>query len=316
MTEPALIDRLPEVRGTYTQGARLADFVWFRVGGPADVLFSPADEADLASFLGAAPKDIPTFTVGLGSNLLIRDGGVRGVVIRLPKSFAAIDIEDENRVRAGAAAADAKVAGAARDAGIAGLEFLRGVPGTIGGALRMNAGAYGREVSDILVGARALDREGRSVTLSLEDMGYAYRHASVPEELIFTEALFEGRPDAKADIAARMEEITQKREATQPVKERTGGSTFKNPDPDVSGGRSAWRCVDDVGGRGRVVGDAQVSERHCNFLINRGMATARDLETLGESLREDVRAQLGVTLEWEIKRIGEPARAEEENNGG
>ncbi|MHA7871019.1 MAG: UDP-N-acetylmuramate dehydrogenase [Hyphococcus sp.] len=297
---------LPAIRGKYVENADLSALTWFRVGGPADVLFMPADEDDLSAFLKATPADIPVFTMGVGSNLLVRDGGVRGVVIRLGSPFRRIKT-DGLRVIAGAAAIDAQVAKAAAEAGVSGLEFYRGVPGTIGGALRMNAGAYDGETKDVLVEAVAYDRKGDRRVLSNEEMGFSYRHCSAPEDFIFTTAVFEGRPDDPAAIKARMDDISERREATQPIRERTGGSTFANPDPARSGGRKSWQLIDEIGGRGRAIGDAQVSERHCNFMINRGKATAADLETLIESLRKDVLTKTGVELRWEIKRIGEAA---------
>ncbi len=297
---------LPQIRGKYVENADLSSLTWFRVGGPADVLFMPADEDDLALFLKEIPEAIPVISIGVGSNLLVRDGGVRGVVIRLGSPFRQVEI-NSLRVTAGAGAIDAQVAKAAAQAGIAGLEFYRGVPGTIGGALRMNAGAYGGETKDILVEAVGYDRNGQRCVLSNADMDFSYRHCGAPEDIIFTSAVFEGRADDPAAIMARMDEISEKREATQPIRERTGGSTFANPDPDISGGRKSWQLIDEIGGRGRVIGDAQVSERHCNFMINRGNATAADLEALIESLRKDVLTKTGVELRWEIKRIGEAA---------
>ena len=295
---------LPPVRGRYVEGADMSAITWFRVGGPADILYTPADASDLAHFLRETPAHIPVYPVGVGSNLLVRDGGVRGVVIRLGAPFAAIRIEG-TRVFAGAAALDAQVARQAARAGIAGLEFLRGVPGTIGGALRMNAGAYGTETRDILVRAEGFNRGGERCTFTLEAMGFSYRTSSVPDDIIFTEAVFDGVPGAPATIEARMREIMAAREASQPIRERTGGSTFANPDPELSGGRKSWELIDSVGGRGRVVGDAMVSEQHCNFMINRGAATADDLETLIDGLQADVLRQTGVELRWEIKRLGE-----------
>lgn len=287
------------LRGTLTPDAPLAGFTWFRTGGPADVLFVPADEADLAVGLAALPADVPVTVLGLASNVLVRDGGVPGVVIRLSaRPFGAITV-DGDRVHAGAGAADVKVARAAADASLAGLAFLRGIPGAIGGALRMNAGAYGGEVKDRFVSARALDRKGRLHVLGAGDMGFSYRHTAVPHDFIFTEGTFGGVPGDKAAILAEMDAITASREATQPVKSRTGGSTFKNPPGD-----KAWRLVDAAGCRGLQVGGAQVSELHCNFLINTGGATAADVERLGETVRARVLAASGVHLEWEIERIG------------
>ncbi len=295
---------LPAVRGRYAEAADMSAITWFRVGGPADVLFTPADEDDLAHFLKETPPTIPVYPVGVGSNLLVRDGGVRGVVVRLGAAFAKIEINGE-MARAGAAALDAQVAKRAAAAGLAGLEFYRGVPGTIGGALAMNAGAYTQETKDVLVEAVAYDRAGKRRVLMNAEMGFSYRHCAAADGLIFTEALFRGRADDPAAIDARMAEIMKRREASQPIRERTGGSTFANPDPVQSGGLKAWQLIDKVGGRGRIVGDAQCSELHCNFMINRGKATAADVETLVESLRADVKNQLNVELRWEIKRIGE-----------
>ncbi|MEM8771620.1 MAG: UDP-N-acetylmuramate dehydrogenase [Pseudomonadota bacterium] len=299
---------LPTVRGKYVENADLSALTWFRVGGPADVLFMPADEEDLSEFLKKTPTDIPVFTMGVGSNLLVRDGGFRGVVIRLGSPFRKISV-DGMTVTAGAAAIDAQVAKAAAQAGVADLEFYRGVPGTIGGALAMNAGAYGGETKDVLVEAVGYTRAGERRVFSNADMGFSYRHCRLvggdaADGIIFTQARFEGTPGDPAEIAARMDEISKKREATQPIRERTGGSTFANPDPEISGGRKSWELIDAVGGRGRVVGDAQVSERHCNFMINRGAATAGDLEELIESLRKDVLTETGVELRWEIRRVG------------
>jgi len=296
MTRPC--DALPPVRGTYTYGAALKDLVWFRAGGPAEVLFRPADTADLATFLAATPAELRVSVIGVGSNLLVRDGGVPGVVVRLSAAFGKIEVRD-GRVRAGAAALDAQVAKAATDAGIAGLEFLRGVPGTVGGALKMNAGCYGSEIKDIFVEAVALDGQGNRITLSRSDMAFVYRKARVADELIFVEAVFEGTPDQPDAIRARMEALVAQREATQPIRAKTGGSTFKNPD-----GHKAWALIDQAGCRGLMVGAAQVSEKHCNFLINTGEAKSADIEALGEEVRARVKAESGVELEWEIKRVG------------
>jgi len=297
---------LPVVRGRYVERADMSAITWFRVGGPADVLFAPEDEDDLANFLKKTPKDVPVYPVGVGSNLLVRDGGVRGVVIRLGAPFAKILIEG-TRVTAGAAVLDAQVARQAARAGVAGLEFYRGVPGTIGGALAMNAGAYEQETKDVLVEAVAYDRAGARRVLKNADMNFAYRHCGADEALIFTQAEFEGRADDPAAIESRMNAIMERREKSQPIREKTGGSTFANPDPAISGGRKAWQLIDDIGGRGRIVGDAQVSGQHCNFMINRGKATAADIETLVEGLRKEVLNRTGVQLRWEVKRIGEPA---------
>jgi len=288
-------------RGRLQPGQSLADITWFRAGGPAEVLATPADEEDLALLLANTPADVPVTVIGLGSNLLVRDGGVPGVVIRLGRGFANVSIEAGHRIRAGTALPDVKVARAAAEAGIAGLAFYRGIPGSIGGALRMNAGAHGRETRDALVEARAVDRSGRIHVLSLADMNLSYRHCGVPADWIFTEALFQGTPGDPAEIARQMDEVAAYREANQPIKERTGGSTFKNPP-----GTSAWRLVDQAGCRGFRVGGAKVSEMHCNFLINDRGATGEDIETLGETVRARVKATSGITLQWEIIRLGLP----------
>ena len=290
----------PNLRGRLTADAPLAPFTWFRVGGPAEVLFQPADEGDLAYLLSRLPGKFPVTIIGLGSNLIIRDGGVRGLVIRLGgKAFGAIETRDDGTILAGAAAPDAAVARAAAQAGIAGLEFYRGVPGAIGGALRMNAGAHGGETKDVLVSARGVDRSGAIRDFTLAEMGFSYRHSSAPDDVIFTQAIFRGRAGGPADILAEMERITAAREASQPIREKTGGSTFKNPP-----GLKAWQLIDKAGCRGMIVGDAQVSPMHCNFLINRGAASAADIEGLGEEVRRRVLETCGVELEWEIKRIG------------
>ncbi len=298
-------DALPQVRGTYADNAPLKDLVWFRTAGPAEVLFRPADADDLSVFLANKPDGLPVTVIGVGSNLLVRDGGIPGVVIRLPATFGRVST-DGLRIRAGAAALDAAVARAAADAGIAELEFLRGVPGTIGGALRMNAGCYGREIKDIFVEATAVDAQGRKIVLKPDDMGFVYRKANVPDDLIFVEAVFAGTQDSPAAIRDRMNALVEQREASQPVKSRTGGSTFKNPDSALSGGRKAWQLIDEAGCRGLTHGAAQVSEKHCNFLINTGDASAGDIEALGEDVCARVKAKFGVELEWEIKRVGVP----------
>ena len=298
---PELKAKAPKLRGRLLPNQSLAELTWFRVGGPAQVLFMPEDEGDLAYFLGAIPVDILVTVVGLGSNLIVRDGGVAGVVVRLGRGFNDVTV-DGMCVVAGAAVPDVKVARSAQEAGIAGLAFLRGIPGAIGGALRMNGGAYKGETKDVLVEARAVDRQGRIHTLGNADMHYTYRHCGAPEDFIFTQASFEGTPGDHAAIASEMDKITESREATQPIKSRTGGSTFKNPP-----GGKAWQLIDAAGCRGLVVGGAQVSELHCNFLINLGTATAADIETLGETVRKSVKESSGVDLEWEIKRIGIPA---------
>jgi len=291
---------LPPVRGTYTENASLKDLVWFRVGGAAEILFRPADPEDLGAFLYAKPEDLPVTVIGVGSNLLIRDGGIPGVVIRLSGSFGKITTEG-NRVRAGAAALDAAVARAAAEAGIGGLEFLRGIPGTIGGALRMNAGCYGREIKDVFVEATAVDGSGKLVTLTSTNMDFVYRKSGVADDLMFVEAVFEGDAGDPDEVRARMNALVEQRESTQPVRAKTGGSTFKNPP-----GHKAWQLIDEAGCRGLMQGGAQVSEKHCNFLINTGDATAADIEGLGEEVRARVKAKFGILLEWEIKRVGIP----------
>jgi UDP-N-acetylmuramate dehydrogenase len=295
---PRLTAAMPKLRGRLLANQSLKELTWFRVGGPAQLLFMPEDEADLPYFLIHLPADVAVTVIGLGSNLIVRDGGVPGVVIRLGRGFNEIAIEGLN-VRAGTAVPDVRVARAAQEAGIAGLAFLRGIPGGVGGALRMNGGAYGRETKDALIEARAVDRQGNVHSLSNADMHYSYRHCGAPEDYIFTQALFGGERGDPAAIAAEMEKITESREATQPVKSRTGGSTFKNPP-----GHKAWQLIDAAGCRGLRVGDAQVSEMHCNFLINLGNATAAEIETLGETVRQRVKNNSGVDLEWEIKRVG------------
>ena len=292
-------------RGRVSYDAPLAPYTWFRVGGPADALASPADEEDLAHLLAALPPEIPVTVVGVGSNLIIRDGGVRGVVIRLGgRAFGSVETTADHRVIAGAAALDSAVAKAAAEADTDGLAFLRGVPGAIGGAVRMNAGAHGGEVKDCLVEVSGLDRAGAKLTLDNSAMGFSYRHSAAPADVIFTRAVLQGRPGERAAIEAEMERITQAREASQPIREKTGGSTFKNPP-----GEKAWVLIDAAGCRGLRHGDAEVSTMHCNFLINRGAATAKDIEALGEEVRRRVRESSGVELEWEIKRLGEAAAA-------
>ena len=292
-------DMLPPVRGSLVRGAPLKDLVWFRAGGPAEVLFRPADADDLAGFLAARREDLRVSVIGVGSNLLVRDGGIPGVVVRLSSAFGKIET-DGTRVRAGAAALDGAVARAAADAGIAGLEFLRGVPGTIGGALKMNAGCYGKELKDVFVEATAIDGKGNKIRLSAAEMDFEYRKAKgAADDLIFIEAVLEGTRDEPAAIRARMEELSANREASQPIKSKTGGSTFKNPP-----GHKAWQLIDDAGCRGLKIGAAQVSEKHTNFLINTGEATAVELEALGEEVRKRVKEKSGITLEWEIKRVG------------
>jgi UDP-N-acetylmuramate dehydrogenase len=298
----ALLARLPAARGRLVPERPMDELTWFRVGGPAEVMFTPADEEDLAQFLAHLDPDIPVTVVGVGSNLLVRDGGIPGVVIRLGRGFGALELVDEVTVRAGAAVPDMKVARFALEHGIEGLTFLRGIPGTIGGALRMNAGAHGGEMRDVLVSARAVDRQGRVHEVSPEALGMRYRHTDAPADWIFTSALLRGRPGRREEIEARMAEIQARREAAQPVRARTGGSTFKNPP-----GARAWELIDAAGMRGVRVGAAKVSEKHCNFLVNEGGASAAEIEALGELVRAMVRERCGVELEWEIRRVGIPA---------
>jgi len=293
-----LLDRLPHVRGEIAEHAPLAPLTWFRVGGPAEVLFRPADADDLAEFLARKPADVPVTVLGAGSNLLVRDGGVPGVVIRLGRPFASISVE-RTSIRAGAAALGVTVANTSRDAALQGAEFLCGIPGTIGGALRMNAGAYQREIKDVLAEAEAVAATGARVRLKPDDFGFAYRHTAVSDDLIFVAARLALARGNRAEIAERIAEISAARKETQPVGTRTGGSTFTNPP-----GTKAWKLIDAAGCRGLRRGGAQVSELHCNFLINTGGATASDLEGLGEEVRRRVRETTGVTLAWEIRRIG------------
>lgn len=293
-----LIDRLPAVRGRLTADAPLAGVTWFRVGGPAEVLFRPADADDLAGFLAACPAEVPVTVIGVASNLLVRDGGVPGVVIRLGGPFANLSV-DGLTLTAGAAALDLTVALTARDRGIAGLEFLSGIPGTLGGAVRMNVGAYGRELSDVLVSVDAVDRVGVRRTLAAADLGLGYRQCGAPADWLFLSATLRGEAGDPVAISVRIDEIARERAAAQPVRARTGGSTFANPP-----GRKAWELIDRAGCRGMTIGGAQVSEKHCNFLLNLGAATAADLERLGEEVRRRVFETSGVRLEWEIKRIG------------
>jgi UDP-N-acetylmuramate dehydrogenase len=296
---PDLKSKLPDLRGRLLANQSLAELTWFRVGGPAQALFMPEDEADLAYLMAHLPRDVPVTVIGLGSNLIVRDGGVAGVVIRLGRGFNDTKVEPDNRVRAGAAVPDLRVAKTAQEVGVAGLAFMRGIPGAVGGALRMNGGAYGTETKDVLIEARGVDRAGTTRVYTNAGMGFGYRHCAVADDVVFTEALYQGRPGDPAAIAAEMDAITAKREETQPVKSRTGGSTFKNPLP-----HKAWQLIDAAGCRGLTIGGAQVSELHCNFLINLGNATAADIESLGEEVRARVREQNGIELEWEIKRIG------------
>ena len=299
-----LIDRLPNVRGRLSASASLAKVTWFGVGGPAEVLFKPADADDLADFLKNKPADVPVTVLGVGSNLLVRDGGIPGVVIRMGRGFVDIDVNKAD-VICGAGALDGNVAMAAMEAGVTGLEFLSGVPGTIGGALRMNAGAYGAEMKNIVEGAVALDGVGNRHELTPEDLGFSYRHSSIPKDWIFVEAHLRGHAGQVEDIRGRMDDIKKAREDSQPLRTSTGGSTFKNPD-----GHKAWQLIDEAGCRGLQIGGAQVSEKHCNFLINHGDATAADIENLGEEVRRRVKEKSGVELQWEIKRIGVEAEGE------
>ena len=292
------------MRGKLRENVVLAPYTWFRVGGVAQILFMPADEADLALFLPQISVDIPVQILGVASNTLVRDGGIPGITIRLGPAFGKVDILGNSKLKAGAACLDATVAKKAAKAGIGGLEFYAGIPGTIGGALRMNAGCYGGETKDLVQSVVALDRRGRREILDVVELGYRYRHCSAPADLIFTEATFKGSPEKSETVLARMLEITTAREQSQPIREKTGGSTFKNPDPEQSKGRGAWQLVDAVGGRGLKIGGALMSEKHCNFMINTGAATAKDLETLGDTIRAKVFEQENVDLHWEIRRIG------------
>lgn len=301
---PSLADRLGPVRGKLIENAPLAAYTWFRVGGPAQALFLPDDEAALSAFLAGTDPSVPVTVLGAASNVIVRDGGVPGVVIRLGPAFGRIAV-DGVRIEAGAAALDKKVALVAAEAGVAGLEFLAGVPGAIGGAVRMNAGCYGAETKDVLISARAVDRSGAVHTASPADLAHGYRSSAAPPDWIFVAAAFEGRADDPAAIRARVEDIQAKREASQPIREKTGGSTFKNPDPPgTPNQRRAWALIDAAGARGLRVGGAQMSEKHCNFMINVDAASAADLEGLGEEVRRRVRETAGVELEWEIKRLG------------
>ena len=303
MTSAALADhwktRPPALRGSWVAEAPLAPLTWFRTGGRAEVLFTPADEDDLAAMLAALPSHVPVTVIGLGSNLIVRDGGVPGVVVRLGKVFAEIQVCADCRIRAGAAAPDVKIARAAADASIDGLSFLRGIPGSLGGALPTNAGAHGGAMADVFVVARGFGRDGAPVEIDRAKMGFAYRQCAAPADVIFTEVTLAGHPGESAAILAEMNRVTGAREASQPIRERTGGSTFANPP-----GHSAWKLIDDAGCRGLVVGDAQVSPMHTNFLINRGNARSAEIETLGEEVRRRVRDSSGIELRWEIRRIG------------
>jgi UDP-N-acetylmuramate dehydrogenase len=293
---------LPAVRGRLTPDAPLAPLVWFKAGGRAEWLFEPADVDDLQAFLAALDPAVPVMALGLGSNLIVRDGGVPGVVVRLGKAFAAVEPVDAVTLRCGGGASGILVSSRARDLGIAGVEFLRSIPGTVGGFVRMNGGAYGRETADVLVGATVVLRDGTAVPMAASALGYSYRHSALPEGAIVVEATFRGQPGEPEAIQAEMDRIAAAREASQPLRSKTGGSTFKNPD-----GHKAWALVDAAGCRGLRRGDAQVSEKHTNFLLNLGEASAADIEALGEEVRDRVRASAGVELEWEIQRVGVPA---------
>jgi UDP-N-acetylmuramate dehydrogenase len=300
----ALLKKLPEVRGRYMANASLADLTWFKTGGPAEVLYLPADEADLSVFMKGTPPNIPIYVIGVGSNLLVRDGGVPGVVIRMGRGFNDIKLAGPTQIRCGTAALDMRVAQFALEHSIDLLTFLIGIPGTIGGALRMNGGAHGGETTDVLIEARAVDREGNIIVLQHADMNYTYRHCGASDELIFTEALLQGRAGDATVIKAQMDSHVEHRINAQPIKSRTGGSTFKNPV-----GHKSWQLIDRAGMRGFNIGPARVSDMHCNFLINEGGATAAQIELLGETVRARVLASSGVELDWEIKRIGVPAEA-------
>jgi UDP-N-acetylmuramate dehydrogenase len=292
---------MPTVRGKLTRNAPLAPLVWFKSGGNAQWLFEPKDEEDLACFIRELDPEVPVMALGLGSNLIVRDGGVPGVVVRLGKAFGKIQGVDETSLRCGGGASGILVASTARDTGTAGLEFLRGIPGTVGGFVRMNGGAYGREVKDILVSARMVMRSGELVEWPLEKLGYTYRHSEIPAGAVVVEAVFRGTPGDPQAIGAEMDAIARAREESQPLRSRTGGSTFKNPP-----GHKAWALIDAAGCRGFRIGDAQVSEKHCNFLLNLGSATSGEIEALGEEVRRRVEAKTHITLEWEIQRVGQP----------
>jgi UDP-N-acetylmuramate dehydrogenase len=292
---------MPKVRGKLTPNASLAPLVWFKSGGKAQWLFEPKDEDDLVEFLRELDPEVPVMALGLGSNLIVRDGGVPGVVVRLGKAFARIEQLDETSLRCGGGASGILVSSTARDRGIAGLEFLRGIPGTVGGFVRMNGGAYGREVKDVLVSARLALRSGELVEWPVEKLGYTYRHSEVPDGAVVVEATLRGQPGDPAAIAAEMDAIARAREESQPLRSRTGGSTFKNPP-----GHKAWALIDAAGCRGLRMGDAQVSEKHCKFLLNLGSATSAEIEALGEEVRRRVEAKTHITLEWEIQRVGQP----------
>lgn len=312
-TARTIASDLPPVRGRYTENAPLGAVGWLKAGGTAEVLFKPADQEDLASFMASCPADIPVSVFGALSNTIIRDGGVKGVVIRLGREFAGIEVLENHRIKAGALALDGNIARAAAKAGIAGLEFFSGIPGTIGGALRMNAGCYGTETKDVLLHAEAIDRQGNVHVLTPEDMGMRYRHTDTPADYIFLSATFQGLPGDPEEVQAHIRAIKDKREESQPIREKTGGSTFANPDPEdiakagLPEGTKVWQLIDRAGCRGLMVGGAQMSEKHCNFMINTGTATAADLENLGEEVRRRVFENCGIKLRWEIRRVGELA---------
>ena len=298
---PLLGDAAQDIRGRLIPNQLLSAVTWFRVGGPAQLMFQPADEADLAMFMKVLPEDVPVTVVGLGSNLLVRDGGIEGVVIRLPiRGFGQVEYLGGHKLRAGASVPDKKLAEEAAKTGTGGFAFYTGIPGAVGGALRMNAGAHGTETKDLVVNVNAVTRSGEILTLTNEEMGYAYRHSSASKDLIFTSAVFEGFAQSEDEIRAEMAEVVAHREKAQPIREKTGGSTFKNPE-----GNSAWKVVEAAGGRGMQIGGAKMSELHCNFMLNVADATAHDLEMLGETVRRDALAKTGTRLEWEIKRLGE-----------
>jgi UDP-N-acetylmuramate dehydrogenase len=297
---------LPLVRGRVRENVDLSKITWFQVGGPADAVFKPEDDEDLSAFLKNLPADIPVFVLGVGSNILVRDGGFRGVVIRLGRHFAKMSV-DGTKIKVGAGALDGNVARFAADAGLEGAEFLSGIPGSIGGALRMNAGAYGADMSEILISAIAYDRAGVRYELSKEDMGLSYRHTDVPEDWIFVEATLQLETGDKGEILGRMADISRNREESQPIRSRTGGSTFANPS-----GHKAWELIDSIGGRGLTIGDAMVSDKHCNFLINKGSAKAKDIEAVGEEVRRRVFEKHDVLLRWEIVRLGDMKKSKKE----
>lgn len=305
-----LLEELPNVRGRYTSNAPLGAKGWFRCGGAADILFKPADQQDLQDFLEKCPSKIPIHIFGVLSNSIIRDGGLRGVTIRLGREFANIEVKGESLI-AGALALDANVARVAAENGIGGLEFFSGIPGSVGGALRMNAGCYGSETKDVLVECEAVDRSGQIHVLTPDQMGMTYRHVNVPHDYIFLNASLKGNKEAPEEVLARMDEIKKKREQAQPIREQTGGSTFANPSvielsqAGLSDDVKVWKLIEGVGGRGLMVGGAQMSDKHCNFMINTGDATSSDLEALGEEVRRRVAEKYGITLRWEIRRIGE-----------